>query len=223
MRAPIHARAPVLGRVRVLCLVRDHGLGLRGIAGGVILTSLRGMEGTAEEVEVGLGLVGEVGGEVDGVGIAKHPGLVHHLAGVPDPHAGGRRATNVEDTEDAERGLPHTLCVLVAHGRDLILVPAPALHVPARGRVPCLTPPTRGTVGAGAGVARVLVLRVVEGGAIAKMIFGTAVAGRGHQGSSCLCFQYTRFVHFPRVTCSTVPPPPSQLFLFSLPGINSRP
>ena len=154
--APIHARA--LGRVRVLGLVRAHGHGLRDITGGAILTSLRGMEGTVEGAEVGLGLVGEVAGEADVVGTVKPPGLVHHLAGVPDPHGDGLQATNVVDTDGAERGLPHTLCGLVVHGRDLTLVPA--LHALVRGRAPCLTPPTRGTVGAGAGAgaARVLVL-----------------------------------------------------------------
>lgn len=156
MHAPIHARA--LGRVRVLGLVRDHGLGPHDTAGSAILTSLRGTEGTVEGVEVGLGLVGEVVGEAGVVGIVKPPGHVRHLAGVPDPRGDGRRATNVADTDGAERGLPHTLCVLVAHGPGLTLVPVPALHVPVRGRAPCLIPPTRGTVGAGAGAARVLVL-----------------------------------------------------------------
>ena len=157
--APIHAHVRALGRVRVLGLVRDHGLGPRGTAEGAILMSLRGMEGTVEGAEVGLGPVGEVEGEVGVVGIVKPPGLVHHhLAGVLDPHGDDRQATNVADMDGAERGLPHTLCVLVAHGRDLTLVLVPALHVPVQGRAPCLTPPTRGTVGAGAEAARVLVL-----------------------------------------------------------------
>ena len=151
--ALIHARVPVLGRVRVLGLVRDHGLGPRDIVGGAILTNLRGMVGTVEGAEVGLGPVGEVAGEADVVGIVKPPGPAPHLAGVLDPHADGHRATNAVDTDDAEQGRPHTLCVLAAHGRDLTLVLVPALPVLARGRAPCLIPPTRGTVGAG--VARV--------------------------------------------------------------------
>jgi len=154
--APIHVRAPVRGRVRVLGLVHDHGLGPHDIAGGAILTSLRGMGGMAEGAEVGLGLVRGVEGEADVVGIVKPPGLVLHLAGVLDLHADGRRAMNVADMDGGERGHPHTLCVLAAHGRDLTLVLVPALRVPVRGRAPCLTPPTRGTVGAGAGAARVL-------------------------------------------------------------------
>jgi len=155
---PFHARGPVPGRVRVLGLVLDRGLGPQDIAGGATLTSLRGMGGTVEGAEVGLGLVGEVGEEepVDAVGIVKPPGLAPHLAGVLGPHADGRRATNVADTDGAERGLPHTLCVLVAHERDLTLVLVPALHALVRGRAPCLILPTRGTVGAGVGAARVL-------------------------------------------------------------------
>ena len=42
------------------------------------------------------------------------------------------------------------------------------------------------------------------------MIFGTAVAGRGHQGSSCLCFQ---FIGFLRVTCFTIPAKPAPLII----------
>jgi len=157
---PIHVRAHVLGRARVLGLVPDHGLGPHGI-GGAILMSLRGMAGTVEGAEVGSGLVEEVEEEAGVVGIVKPLGLVlHHLAGVLDPHADGRQATNVAGTEGAGRGRPRTLCVPVAHGRDLTLVPVPvpvpAPHVLARGRAPCLTLPTRGTVGVGAGVARVL-------------------------------------------------------------------
>lgn len=154
---PIPVLALVLGRVlahaRDLGLVLDRGLGPRGITGGAIPTSLRGM---AEGVEVGLGLVEEAG-EVDVVDIAKSLGLVlHHLVGVLYPHADGRRVTNVGGTEGADRGHLHILCVPVAHERDLTLVLVPALHVLARGRVPCHTLRTRGTVGAGAGVARVL-------------------------------------------------------------------
>ena len=153
--APIHAHARVPGHVRVHGLVRDHGLGPHDTAGDAILTSLRGMGGMVEGAEVGLGLAGEVAEEVGVVGIVQPPGLVpHHPAGVLDPHADGRRATNVADMGGAERGLPHTLCVLVAHGRDLTLALVPALHAPVRGRALCLTPPTRGTVGAGAGAAR---------------------------------------------------------------------
>jgi len=153
MHVPIH----VLGRVRVLGLVLDRGLGPHGIVGGAILTSLRGMAGTVEGEEVGLGLVEEVGGEAGVVAIVKPLGLVlHYLAEVLDPHADGRQATNVADMEGAERGRPRTLCVLAAHGRDLTLVLDPAPHVLVRGHAPCLTLPTRGTVGAGAGVDRAL-------------------------------------------------------------------
>lgn len=161
MHVLFHVHALVLGRalahVRVLGLVPDHGLAPRGILEGAILMNLRGMGGTVEGPEVGLGLVGEVGGEPAVVDIVKSLGLVlHYLAGVLDPHADGRRATSVAGTEGAERGRLHTLCAPVAHGRDLTLVPVPALHVLARGRAPCLTLPTRGTVGVGAGVSHVL-------------------------------------------------------------------
>ena len=152
----IHARTHVraLAHVRVLGL--DHGPALRDIAGDAILTNLRGMAGTVEGAEVGLGLVEEVEGEVGVVDIVKLLGLVLHLAGVLDSHVDGHQATSVAGTEGAERGRLHTLCALVAHGQDLILVLVPALHVLARGRALCLTLPTRGTVGVGAGVARVL-------------------------------------------------------------------
>ena len=158
---PIRAHAPVLGRalcrIRVLGLVLDHDLAPHGIAEGAILTSLRGMAGTVEGAEVGLGLVEEVEGEVDVADTVRSRGLVLHcLAGVLCPRADGRRATSVAGTAGAERGRRRTLCVLAVHGRDLTLVLVPALHVLARGRAPCLIPPTRDTVGAGAGVARVL-------------------------------------------------------------------
>lgn len=71
---------------------------------------------------------------------------------------------------------PRTLCVLVGHGRDLTLVPAPTSHVLDRGCAPAL--PTWGTVGAGAGT--VLDLRALEGGATVRTISETAVADRGY-------------------------------------------
>ena len=150
----VPGRAPGLARVRVLGLVLDRALGPHGIAGGAIRTNPRGMADTVEGVEVGLGLVGEVEGGADVVDIVRTPSLAHRHEGVLDPHADGHQATSVVDTEGAERGHLHTLCVLVAHGRDLTLVLA--LHVLGRGRAPCLTLPTRGPVGAEAGVARVL-------------------------------------------------------------------
>lgn len=181
--APFHARAPVLGRAlgRVHVLGLDHGLGPHVIAGDAILTSLQGMVGTVEGVGAGLVLVEEVEGEGDVVDTVEPLGLVLRLVGV-GPHVDDHQATNVAGTEGAGRGRPRTLCALVGRGRDLTLVPA--LHVLDRGRAPCLTLPTRGTVGAGAGVVPVLDLRVVEGGATAKTIFEIAGAGRGHQGIS---------------------------------------
>jgi len=148
----------VLGRAlcpaRLLCLVPDHGPGPPGMLEGATLMNPRGMAGTAEGV-VGLVLGEEVEGEAVVVGIDHTLGLVlHHLAEVLGPHADDRRVMSVAGMEGAERGRLRTPCALVARGRDLILVPA--LHVPARGRVLCLTLPTRGTVGVGAGVARVL-------------------------------------------------------------------
>ena len=154
MHVLIHARAHVLGRVRVLGL----GLGpdLHGIAGGAILTSLPGMVDTVEGAEVGLGQAEEVE-EVHVVDIVRALGLVlHHVAGLRGLRADGRRVTSVEGTEGAERGLPHILSVPVAHERGLTLVLVPVLRVLVRGRAPCLTLPTRDTVGAGAGAARVL-------------------------------------------------------------------
>ena len=150
----VPGRAPGLARVRVLGLVLDRALGPHGLAGGAIRTSPRGTADTVEGVEVGLGLVEEVEGEADAVDIVRTPSLVHRHVGVLGPHADGHQATSVADMEGAEQGRLHTLCVLVAHGRDLTLVLA--LHVLGRGRAPCLTLPTRGPVGAGAGVARVL-------------------------------------------------------------------
>lgn len=181
--APFHARAPVLGRAlgRAHVLGLDHGLGPHVITGDATLTSLRGMVGTVEGAGAGLVLVAEVEEEGDVVDIVEPLGLVLHLAGV-GPHADDRQATNVAGTEGAGRGRPRTLCALVGHGRDLTLVPV--LRVLGRGRAPCLTLPTRGTVGAGAGVAPVLDLRVVEGGATAKTISEIAGAGRGRQGIS---------------------------------------
>jgi len=191
IHAPIHVRAlgRALAHVRVLGLVLDHGPAPRDIAGDAILTNLRGMAGTVEGVEVGLGLVEEVEGEVGVVDIVKPLGLVLlHLAGVLDSHADGHQATSVAGTEGAERGRLHTLCVLVAQGRDLTLALVPVLRVLVRGRAPCLTLPTRGTVGVGAGAARVLDLRATEGGVTAQMISETVVAGRGHQRISRLYF-----------------------------------
>jgi len=37
------------------------------------------------------------------------------------------------------------------------------------------------------------------------MMFRMAVVGRGHQGSSCLCFRFTHFFHLLRVTRTTTP------------------
>ena len=187
MRVHPHVRAHVLGSICVLGLVPAHTLVLHGIPGGAILTSLPDLEGTVEGVDsVGLGPEG-VEEEVDAVDTVKLLGLgLHHVAGVQGLHGDDRQATSVpESTEGADRGRPHTLCVPVGHGRDLTLVPAPALHTLARGRALCLILPIQGTVGAGAGVAPVLDLRVVEGGVTAKMIFETAVVGRSRQGISC--------------------------------------
>lgn len=117
---------------------------------------------------------------------------------------------------------PRTLCVLVGHGRDLTLVPAPTSHVLGRGRAPAL--PTWDTVGAGAGAGTVLDLRALEGGATVRTISETAVADRGYQGISYL-----------HLSSSSAPsnfyelrslqPPPGQPFLFVIPFFrkNSRP
>ena len=211
--APIHVRAlgRALAHVRVLGLVLDHGLAPRDIAGDVIPTNLRGMVGTVEGVEVGSGLVEEVEGEAGVVDIVKTLGLVLHLVGVPDLHADDRQATSVAGTEGAERGRLHTLCVLVAQGRDLTLALDPVLHVLARGRAPCLTLPTRDTVGAGAGVAHALGLRVVEGGVTAQMTFETAVVGRSHRGISYLYFPLYPLCLPCNITCSTLHLPASYL------------
>ena len=146
----VHVLGRALGHARVLG--PNHGLGPHDTIGGATLTSPRGMVRTAEEAEEGLESVGEVAGEADVAGIVEPLGLVLHLAGVVDPLADDRQVTNVADMEGAERGRPRILCVLAAHGQDLTLVPAP--HALGRGRAPCLTLPTRDTVGAGAGVAR---------------------------------------------------------------------
>ena len=77
----------------------------------MILTSLPGLEGTVEEVEVGLGPE-EVEEEVDAVDIVKLPGLVlHHVAGVQGLRGYDHQATSVADTEAADRGHPFILCV----------------------------------------------------------------------------------------------------------------
>ena len=186
MRVHPHVRAHVLGSICVLGLVPAHTLVLHGIPGGAILTSLPDLEGTVEGVEE----------EVDAVDTVKLLGLgLHHVAGVQGLHGDDRQATSVpESTEGADRGRPHTLCVPVGHGRDLTLVPPPALHTLARGRALCLILPIQGAVGAEAGVAPVPDLRVVEGGVTAKMIFETAVVGRSRQGISCSSpFLHIRF------------------------------
>ena len=157
MRVLIHVRAHVLGRVRVLGLVLDRGLGLHGTAGGAILTSLPGMSHTVEGAEVGLGL-GEEVEELHVEDIVQAPGLVLHVAGLLDLRADDRQVTSVEGMGDAERGRLHILCAPVAHERDPTLVHVPVLHVLARGHALCLTLPIQDTVGAGAGVARVLAL-----------------------------------------------------------------
>jgi len=160
-RVLIHAHALVLGRalrrVRVLGPGLDHGPGPHGTVGGAILTSPRGMAGMVGGAEVGSELVEEAEGEAVAVDIVKALGLVLNLlVGVLAHYADGRQAMSVAGLEGVERGRLRTLCALVAHGRDLTLVHVPALHVLARERAPCLTLPTRGTVGVGAGVARVL-------------------------------------------------------------------
>lgn len=155
MRVRTRAHVLVLGHGRVPGLVQDLGLGPHGTTEGVILMNLRGMEGMAEGVEVGLGLEG--GEEVDVLGTVRVPGPVpHHPAEALGLRVDAHQATSVAGMEDAGRGRLRTLCVPAAHGRDLILVPVPDLHVLARGRAPCLTLLTRDTVGAGAGVVRVL-------------------------------------------------------------------
>ena len=63
--------------------------------------------------------------------------VLRNAAGLLGLRTDGRQVTSVEVTEDAEQGNLHTLCVQAAHGRDLTLV-----HVLARERAPCLTPPT---------------------------------------------------------------------------------
>jgi len=151
----IHVLGRVLGHIRVLGL--DHALGPPGMPGGAILMNPRGMAGTVEGAEEGLGLVEEAEGEVVAVDIVKPLGLVlHHPVGVPDPCADGHQATNVGGMEGAGRGRLHTLFVPVVHGRDLTPVPVPVPHVLAQERAPCLTLLTRDIAGAGAGVARVL-------------------------------------------------------------------
>jgi len=149
---PIRVRAPgpALARVPVLGLVLDHGLAPRDTVGDGIPTSLRGTAGMVEEVEVGSEPAEGVE-EVGVVDIVKTQGLVLHLVGALDLHADDRRATSVAGTEGAGRDRLHTLCALVAHGRDPTLVLVPDLHGLVRGLAPCLTLPTRDTVGAEAG------------------------------------------------------------------------
>ena len=128
----------------------------------MILASLPGLEGTVEGVEMGLGLEG-VEEEVNVADTVKLPGpVLHHVAGVQGLHGGDHQAMSVVGMEGAGRGRPHSLCIPAGHRRDLTPVPVPALHVLGRGRAPCLILPTRGTVGAEAGVGPVLDLRVVE-------------------------------------------------------------
>ena len=202
----MRVRTHVLGRVRVLGPVPAHVLVLHGILGGATLTSLPFWVGTVDGVEVGLGPEG-VDGEVGAADTVKLPGLaLHHVAAVRDLHGDDRQATSVADTEGAGRGRPHILCVPAGHGPDLTPVLVPALHVLGRGRAPCLILPTRDTAGAGAGVAPVLDLRVMEGGATAKTIFETAVVGPSHQGISCsYCFLRIRFDHLSRAINHSYP------------------
>ena len=153
MCVPIHAHAHVPDRVRVLGLPPGRGHGPHGTAGGAILMSPRGMEDMVEGGEVGSEPVqGEE--EVDAVDTVKALGPVLHHAEVLGLRVDARRVMSVVGMEDAERDRLHILCVLAVHERDLTLVLA--LHVLARGRAPCLTLPTRGIVGAGAGVTRLL-------------------------------------------------------------------
>jgi hypothetical protein len=155
MCVPIHAHVP--DPVRALGLLPGRGRGPRGTAGGAILMNPRGMEGMVEGGEVGSEPAGGVEG-VDAVDTVKALGpVLHHLVEVLCLCVDARQAMSVVGTEDAERDRLHILCVLAVHERDLTpLALALALHVLARGRAPCLTLPTRGTVGAGAGVTRVL-------------------------------------------------------------------
>ena len=181
------------------CRQLAHTLVLHGIPGGAILTSLPDLVGTVEGVKVGLGPEG-VEEEVGAVDTVKLLGLgLHPVAGVQGLHGDDRQATGVpESTEGADRGRAHTLCVPVSHGRDLTLVPAPALHALARGRALCLILPVQGAVGAEAGVAPVPDLRVVEGGVTAKMIFETAVLGRSRRGISYSLYPFLH-IHFDRL------------------------
>jgi len=167
---PIRVRAPgpALARAPVLGHVLDHGLVPPDSAGDTIPTSLRGTAGMAEGAVVGLELAEGVE-EVGAVDIVKARGLVLHLGGALDPHADDRRVTSVAGTEDAGRGHLHTLCALVAHGRDPTLVLVPVLHVLVRGLAPCLTLPTRDTVGAGARV-RAGGLRAGAGAGVARHV-----------------------------------------------------
>ena len=138
-----------------------------------------------EGVEVGLRLEG-VEEEVNAVDTLRLPVLIlHHVAGVQGLRGDDRQATSVGGAEGADQGRPYILCVPADHGRSLTPVPVTALHALARGRARCLILPSRGTVGAGAGVAPAPDLRVVEGGATAKTIFETAVVDRSHPGASC--------------------------------------
>ena len=53
------------------------------------------------------------------------------------------------------------------------------------------------------------------GGATVKMIFGTVVAGRGHQGSSCFCFNSSALSTFCELR---TPRPSAEPVLSILPG-----
>lgn len=151
-----HVRAHALGRARVLGPGLGLGLGHHDTPGDATLTSLRGTADTVEGAEVGLEPVEGVE-EEDAVDIDNPPGLVlHRLGGVRGLHADGHQATSVVGTEGVGRGHRHILCVLAARERGLTLALVPAHHVPARGRAPCRTLPTRGTVGARVGAVRVL-------------------------------------------------------------------
>ena len=138
---------------------------------------------------------------------AKLPGpVLHHVAGVQGLHGGDRQAMSVAGAEGAGRGHPHILCAPAGHGRDLTPVPVPALHVLGRGRARRPILPTQDTIGAGAGVAPVPDLRVVEGGVTAKTIFETAAVGQSHRGISCSYpFLHIRFDRLSRVVNHSYP------------------
>ncbi|KAF9642195.1 hypothetical protein BDM02DRAFT_3244934 [Thelephora ganbajun] len=80
--------------IHIRALILNHVLSLHSIAGGVIVTSLRGMVNVVERVEVGSRLVEEMEGETDVLDTIQALGLaLHHLVGVLDPHMYSRQAT----------------------------------------------------------------------------------------------------------------------------------